>query len=56
VAAGIAIGFIVQFILRNGFFFLRRLVDRLGGFRQQRTDFAFSSSMVLTMGADSGWW
>ncbi len=55
VPAGIAIGFFVELILRNGFFFLRGLIDRLGGFRQQGTDLAFSSSMVLTMGADSGW-
>ena len=41
VPAGIAIGFFVELILRNGFFFLRGLIDRLGGFRQQGADLAF---------------
>lgn len=36
---GFILGFIVQLILRNGFIFLSRLVDRLTGLRQQRTDF-----------------
>ena len=41
------LGFIVQFILWNGFIFLSRLVDRLTSL--------FSSSMVLMIGAELGW-
>jgi hypothetical protein len=55
VAAGFAIGFIVQFILRNGFIFLSRLVDRLTGFRQQRTDLALFQLNGFDDGAGFGW-
>ena len=40
-AAGVAIGFVIELILRDSFFFLRRLIDGFGSFRKQRADFAF---------------
>ena len=39
-AAGIAVRFIIQLVLRDSFFFLRRLIDGFRSLWQQRTNFA----------------